>query len=141
MDKIKAIYILLVPLFSLLPITSGAEKTMIYLEHSNTLNFDQDRLPDCQILIGDVQFRHDKALMYCDSAYFYSKSNTLNAYSNVRMVQGDSLFVYGDVLYYDGDTRLARLRNNVRMENGKATLYTDSLNYDRNAEVGYYFDH
>ncbi|MBQ5524060.1 MAG: hypothetical protein IIT93_00910, partial [Paludibacteraceae bacterium] len=141
MDKIKAIYILLVTLFSLLPITSGAEKTMIYLEHSNTLNFDQDRLPDCQILIGDVQFRHDKALMYCDSAYFYSKSNTLNAYSNVRMVQGDSLFVYGDVLYYDGDTRLARLRNNVRMENGKATLYTDSLNYDRNAEVGYYFDH
>lgn len=141
MDKVKATYILFVILSTLLPLTLGAEKTMIYLEHSNTLNFDQDRLPDCQILIGDVQFRHDKALMYCDSAYFYSKSNTLNAYSNVRMVQGDSLFVYGDVLYYDGNTRLARLRNNVRMENGKATLYTDSLNYDRNAEVGYYFDH
>ena len=64
MDKIKAIYILLVTLFSLLPITSGAEKTMIYLEHSNTLNFDQDRLPDCQILIGDDPF----------SGYFFPPS-------------------------------------------------------------------
>lgn len=141
MDKVRAKYLITVILSALLPLTIGAEKTLIYLEHSNTLSFDQDRLPDCQILIGDVRFRHDKALMYCDSAYFYSKSNTLNAYSNVRMVQGDSLFVYGDVLYYDGNTKLARLRNNVRLENGQATLYTDSLNYDRVRDVGYYFDH
>ncbi len=141
MDKIRAIYYILPALLTIvLPFTSVAEKTLIYLEHSNTLRFDQDRLPNCQILIGDVRFRHDKALMYCDSAYFFNKTNTLNAYSNVRMVQGDSLFVYGDVLYYDGDTKLARLRNNVRMENGNATLYTDSLNYDRIAEVGYYFN-
>lgn len=140
MDKVRAKYLITVILSALLPLTLGAEKTMIYLEHSNTLSFDQDRLPDCQILIGDVQFRHDKALMYCDSAYFYSKSNTLNAYSNVRMIQGDSIFVYGDVLYYDGNTKLARLRNNVRLENGKATLYTDSLNYDRLRDVGYYFN-
>lgn len=141
MDKVRKTYILIAILSTLIPITSVAEKTMIYLEHSNTLTFDQDRLPDCQILKGDVRFRHDKALMYCDSAYFYNKKNTLNAFSNVRIVQDDSLFVYGDKLFYDGDTKLARMRDNVRMENGKATLYTDSLNYDRVAEVGYYFDH
>lgn len=118
-----------------------AAKTTIYLEHSNTLLFDQDRLPDCQILIGDVRFRHDDALMYCDSAHFFSKSNTLNAYSNVHIVQGDSVNIYGDKLYYDGNTRLARLRNNIRLENDKAKLFTDSLNYDRNANVAYYFDH
>lgn len=119
----------------------AAEKTTIYLEHSNTLTFDQDRLPDCQILIGDVQFRHDEAMMYCDSAHFFSKRNTLHAYSNVRMIQGDSIRIYGDKLFYDGNAKMARLRKNIKMENGQATLFTDSLNYDRRANVGYYFDH
>ena len=34
---------------------------------------------------------------------------------------------------------MARLRHNVRMENKELTLYTDSLNYDRKANIGYYF--
>ena len=38
----------------LIPVFVLAEKKNIYLEHSNTLSFDQDRLPDCQILTGDV---------------------------------------------------------------------------------------
>lgn len=137
MGKIRYILIAL----AVIPLTLLSEKTTIYLEHSNTLTFDQNRLPDCQILKGDVQFRHDNANMFCDSAYFYSKSNTLNAFSNVRIIQGDSIFIYGDKLHYDGNTKLARLRNNVRMENKNATLYTDSLNYDRAANVGYYFNH
>ncbi len=137
----KRLIILLFTFVVIIPLGVVAEKTLIYLEHSNTLTFDQDRIPDCQILRGDVQFRHDEAMMYCDSAYFFNKSNVLHAYSNVRMVQGDSIFVYGDRLFYDGNTKLARLRNNVRLENGSATLFTDSLNYDRIVNVGYYFDH
>lgn len=78
--------------------------------------------------------------MYCDSAYYYEEQNSLEAFSNVRMEQGDTLFVYGDYLIYDGNTQLARLRKNVRMVNKEVTLYTDSLNYDRAANVGYYFD-
>ena len=60
---------------------------MVYLIHSNSLNFDERRLPDAQILRGDVIFKHDEALMYCDSAYFFDKKNSLHAFSNVRFVQ------------------------------------------------------
>ncbi len=115
-------------------------ETLIYLEHSDVLMFDKDRLEDIQVLQGNVCFRHDDAFMYCDSAYFYEKENSLDAFSNVRIVQGDTLFIYGDVLYYDGNTSLARLRRNVRMENRSSVLTTDSLNYDRKADVGYYFN-
>ena len=115
-------------------------ETLIYLEHSDILLFDKDRLEDIQVLKGNVCFRHDDALMYCDSAYFYEKENSLDAFSNVRIIQGDTLFIYGDVLYYDGNTSLARLRNNVRMENRSSVLTTDSLNYDRRFDVGYYFN-
>lgn len=56
------------------------------------------------------------------------------------MEQGDTLFVYGNYLFYDGDTQIAYLRENVRMENGQVTLFTDSLNYERIPDIGYYFD-
>lgn len=95
---------------------------------------------EAQILIDSVVLYHEGAYMYCDSAYIFEATNTFEAFSNVRMEQGDTIFVYGDYLHYDGNTRLARLRNNIRMEDRKATLFTDSLNYDRIANLGYYFD-
>ncbi|HAR39152.1 MAG TPA: hypothetical protein DCS09_11600 [Porphyromonadaceae bacterium] len=95
---------------------------------------------DAEILTGNVIFFHEGAFMYCDSAYLYQKTNTFEAFSNVRMEQGDTIFVYGDYLHYDGNTRLARLRDNIRMEDRTATLFTDSLDYDRVANLGYYFE-
>ena len=90
--------------------------------------------------MGNVTFSHDGVFLYCDSAYFYEKSNSFDAYGNVLIRQGDTLFVYADELYYSGNTKLARLRYNVLMDNLTATLRTDSLNYDRVKNVGYYFD-
>ena len=134
----KRLYILFTLILASLTI-SYASRTLIYLEHSETLEFDEANYPDCQILDGNVVFRHDDALMYCDKAYFYNKSNNIKAQGNIKMVQGDSLTVYADYLFYNGDSKIARLRNNVKMENKELTLYTDSLNYDRKANIGYYF--
>lgn len=116
------------------------KKTRVFLEHANTLSFDKAVNPDAQILVGDVVFRHDSSYMYCDSAYFYELKNSLEAFGSVRMEQGDTLFVYGNYLYYDGNTQIAYLRENVRMENGQVTLFTDSLNYERIPNIGYYFE-
>lgn len=113
--------------------------TLVLLENSDILSFDKDMNADVQVLKGNVRFRHDNALLYCDSAYFYQKNNSFDAFGHVRIVQGDTLFVYGDLLYYDGNIKLARLRQNVRMENRKTTLTTDSLNYDRLANLSYYY--
>ena len=117
-----------------------AQKTHIYIDHSDKLLFNESKWPDCQILVGNVQFRHENMLMYCDSAYFYNLKNYIIATGNIKMNQADSVYVYGDILYYDGNTKLARLRHNVRMENNEATLYTDSLNFDRKINMGYYFN-
>ncbi len=95
---------------------------------------------DAQILIDSVVLYHEGAYMYCDSAYWYQRNNTFEAFGNVRMEQGDTIFVYGDYLHYDGAAQLARLRDNIRMEDRQVTLFTDSLNYDRLENIGYYFD-
>lgn len=95
---------------------------------------------DATILKNNVVFYHDGAFMYCDSAYLHEKTNSFEAFGNVRMEQGDTIFVYGDYLNYNGNTKFAKLRYNIRLEDKQATLFTDSLDYDRVANLGYYFD-
>lgn len=117
---------------------------MVYLEQADNLSFDQERIADAQILRGNVVFRHEEALMYCDSAYFYETTNSLDAFGNVRFVQGDTLKGFGDKLFYDGNTKLARMRRNVRLIHGRTDenptiLTTDSMNYDRAAGIAYYY--
>ena len=114
-------------------------QTLVYLERADNLLFDQNILPDARIVVGNVLFRHDDALMYCDSANFYEASNSLEAFGHVKMVQGDTLTGYGDKLLYDGNTKLARLRHHVRLLHHQAELTTDSLNYNRIQDIAYYF--
>ena len=113
--------------------------TRIYVENADSIELKQNNNPNISVLRGDVIFRHDSTFMYCDSAYFYNSSNSLEAFDNVRIEQGDTLFIYGNYLNYYGDTRLAKMRKNVKMENRDVTLFTDSFDYDRNKNLGYYF--
>lgn len=120
--------------------TDSITKTFVYLERADSLVFDEATTRNANLFLGNVCFRHDSAYMYCDSAYFFEAQNSLEAYGNVRIVQGDTLFVYGDYLLYDGNTKLAQIRENVKMENKNVTLLTDSLDYDRAANIAYYFE-
>lgn len=122
------------------PAAKQEKKSKVYLLHSDILRFNKELNPDAQIVEGSVVFRHDSVYMYCDSAYFFDKTNSLEAFGNVKMNQGDTLFLYGDYLFYDGNTQIAMVRENVRMENKNTTLLTDSLNYDRVYNLGYYFE-
>lgn len=112
---------------------------MVYLERADSLTFDEKRIADAQILHGNVRFRHEDALMYCDSAYFYEKTNSLDAFGHVRFVQGDTLFGYCDKLFYDGNTKFARMRRHVRLVDKSTTLTTDTLNYDRERDFAWYY--
>lgn len=111
----------------------------VVLDYADELVFDQNMNPDFQILKGNVRFHRAGMKMFCDSAYFYETSNSMDAFGNVRMEQGDTLFVFSDVMYYDGVNEIAQLRYNVRLQNRDVTLYTDSLNYDLIPNIGYYY--
>ena len=116
------------------------KKTKVDLLHADEGRADKLARPDVQVLIGSVKLRHDSMYMYCDSALIYENTNSFEAFNNVRMEQGDTLFIYGDYRYYDGISQLAQLRENVKMINRNTTLLTDSLNYDRIYDLGYYFE-
>lgn len=122
------------------PENSEKKVTKVFLLHADIAKANEKLLPGVQVLVGNVKFRHDSMYMYCDSAHVYEKTNSFEAFNNVRMEQGDTLFIYGDYLFYDGQSMIAMLRNNVRMINRNTTLTTDSLNYDRVQNYGYYFE-
>ncbi len=119
------------------------EKTdeRVYLVHADRLRFDQyGPNPTAQVLNGNVEFTHKGARLLCDSAYFYQESNSLRAFSNVRMYQGDTLSLLSDYAYYDGNEQMAESRYNVVLTHRQTKLYTDSLNYDRLYGIGYFFE-
>jgi lipopolysaccharide export system protein LptA len=92
-------------------------------------------------LINNVVFRHKNTTMYCDSAYFYAGGNTLEAFKNVYINQGDSVHIHGDYLFYDGNRRLAQIRKNVRMSTATTQLASQAIDYDLHNNIGYYTSH
>lgn len=91
-----------------------------------------------QRLIGNVQFKQDNTIMFCDSAYFYKKRNMLDAFGNIHIQHDDSVHLFGDFLKYDGNTKKAVLTKNVRVNKGDMNLTTDVLNFDVSKSIGYY---
>lgn len=116
------------------------QKGKIFLERADSLKMLQGY--DYQILIGDVVFRKGDMFMYCDSAHFYDTTNSLQAFGNVRMEQGDTLFVYADELEYTDSTEMAVLYadegRKVRLINRDVELQTNPFYYDLGIDLGYY---
>ena len=111
----------------------------VKLKHSDQLEFNKKE--GYQKLIGNVVFTQNQTTIYCDSAYLYKDKNSIEAFGNVRITEGDSVTVTGRKLEYDGNTKKAKLRNNVVfVKLNTATLYTDNLDYDRLSNVAVYFN-
>jgi lipopolysaccharide export system protein LptA len=92
-------------------------------------------------LITNVRMKHQNSIIYCDSAHFYRAENMAKLYGNVRIVdQQDPVVTTSRYAEYDGNTKLAKLRNNVVFTNKDTKLYTDFLDYDRLSGVANYFN-
>ena len=110
----------------------------VYLVHADELRYDRFRNNDAQVLTGSVQFEHEGARLYCDSANFFEATNSFEAWGHVRMVQGDTLSLTSDQGYYDGNQQMMEARDNVVLKHRTTTLYTNELYYDRIWSQGYF---
>src|SRR6056297_1448179 len=88
----------------------GQEVRQIEILNADIIKSERSLGSGGQKLLGNVRFKHDDAIMTCDSANFYSKSYSFDAFSNVVIEQGDTLFLYGDKLHYEGNSRIAMFR-------------------------------
>lgn len=131
---------LIVILLSIISSVSSYGQKRFKLERANQLKGAQTAAGEkYQKLVGDVVLAQNQTTIYCDSAYLFKERNFVEAFGTVKITEGDSTTITGKRLEYDGQTKIAKLRNNVVFTKlGTATLYTDYLDFDRVKNMAYY---
>ncbi len=143
MKHIKNIILLLI-LSCFFIIKSIAQERDTTINYSAVVLYTTEELgPEVKILVDSVVFTHGNSVMYCDSALWNDGNALFDAFGNVEIVspneENDTVYIYGDTLHYLGSEKLAKIRNNVKMVKDSLVLDTDSLDYDLENEIGYYF--
>ena len=85
-----------------------------------------------------IYIEHEGIEMWCDKAYHYSKEDSISAFGNVLIKQGDTIKLTSKVANYSGQTKLAFSAGNVVLTEPKSTLRTDTLYFDRIKQIAYY---
>jgi len=85
-----------------------------------------------------IYIEHEGIEMWCDKAYHYAKEDSISAYGNVKIKQGDTIQLTSKVANYSGATKLAFTAGNVLLTEPKSTLRTDTLYFDRVKQQAYY---
>lgn len=123
----------------LIPVLNAQQQEKrIELLNADILEGDEKLGKNAARLIGNVRFKHEDAIMFCDSAYRFSEENRFDAFGNVRIVQNDSLSITGNKLVYTGKNSMAVMQQNVVMNDGKMTLRTSELQYNLNTSQAVY---
>ena len=115
------------------------ERTQIHIEHANQLH--KKAGSDAVRLIGNVHIRHDSTNFYCDSAYYYEKQNSFDAFQHVHINVNDSVDMYSRTMVYDGNRRFAEFFDDVRMMDDSTLLETQYMTYDRDLHLASYPHH
>ncbi len=90
--------------------------------------------------VGNVEFQQNTTNIKCDSSHFFRSENRLEAFGHVHITD-DSVDITSIRLEYDGNTKIAKLRQQVVFEKlAKAKLFTDFLDYDRVKNEARYFN-
>lgn len=128
-------------LYSALFLTTGfsfsQNSVLELLPGSEELEYDERT--GIHHLRGNVNFKYQGNLMFCDSAHYHQKTDEVFAYGKVHINKRDTLNLFCDSLYYNGKSRMAKLWGNVRVRDNEYKLTTDTLEY--NARKGQAFYH
>jgi len=94
--------------------------------------------PDYWRLIGNVSFKHNNAIMACDSAYHYITQDKMKAFGKIKINQGDSITLTGRTLTYFGKNNKADIKGNVVLIDKHMTLRTEQVFYNLSINVASY---
>ena len=94
--------------------------------------------PDYWRLIGNVLFKHNNAIMQCDSAYHFSAEDKMQAFGKIKITQGDSISLTGKELTYFGSNNKAEIKGNVILVDKYMKLSTQKIYYNLKTNIASY---
>ena len=110
----------------------------IEIINANSSLKDNNKHPDFWKLIGDVRFKHNNILMWCDSAYYYFETNKIDAFSNIKISDKENLQLTGKKLIYNGYDKEINITGNVILIDKHIKLETNNLNYKLESKTAFY---
>ena len=120
--------------------TQAQKKYRIQIQNADSLKNGSRNGEEYTKLFGNAHFTHENTIIYCDTAYSFDRTNTMEAIGHVKILQGDSITITGKKLFYNGNTKLAQFREDVVYRDDSITIYTDHLDYDMPGKLAYYFN-
>ncbi len=118
------------------------EGKRIQIEHAGFMVADSTVGKDIATFVRNdqqqIHVTHDGVNMWCDKAIYYKNENFIEAFSNVRMQQGDTINMTAKYVEYSGTTKLAFASGDVVLTESQSTLTTDTLFFDRAKQQAYY---
>ncbi|WP_047546031.1 OstA-like protein [Psychroserpens sp. Hel_I_66] len=133
--------LILVCCFSTL-LSYSQQPKKIYIEYSGFTVRDSLKGDNVTTFVrsdqGQIHIIHEGIDMWCDKALYYQNEDFIEAFSNVRMKQGDTINMTSKYVEYSGITQLAFAAGDVVLTDPQSTLTTDTLYFDRTKQQAYY---
>ena len=117
---------------------TSSDKITIHILNNRVVTFTKTDSGDFFRFIGDVVMQQGTDTLYCDSLIQNKTTNILEAFSNVRIAQEGGTQGLCDYLRYTASQKLAYMRGNVSLTDGKNKLWSDDLTYNLGTKIGVY---
>ena len=91
-----------------------------------------------QTLAGNARVKQGNTILSGDSIAINLTTGVTEVFGNVHINDADTLNTYSQYLRYVGTQRIAYLKKNVKLTDGKATLTTEELEYNLNTGIAEY---
>ena len=98
-----------------------------------------DSVTTLVMLAGDAYVRQGNTILSGDSIVLNQTTGIAEVFGNVHINDADSVHTYAQYLKYLGNERMAYLKKNVKLTDGKAVLTTQELEYNLATGIAKYF--
>ncbi|NOU39369.1 MAG: hypothetical protein HOO89_11705 [Ferruginibacter sp.] len=112
-------------------VTTVGDNNKIEIINGNSIrNIFIDDSTSFRTLAGNAIVKQGNTKLYGDSIAINSRTNIAEVFGHVHINDADTVDTYADYLKYEGKERMAYLKRNVKLTDGKATLVTNDLIYN-----------
>lgn len=138
----KSAYLIVAFIILVSSFSYGQQRRRIQIDTSGFITKNEADFPGATILTRDdmnqVKISHDGVTMWCDQAIHYGDQDFIEAYGNVKIIQGDTINMTSKYVEYSGVTQLAFASGDVVLSDPTSTITTDTLYFDRIKQQAFY---
>lgn len=123
-----------------IPQANRFQPNKVFLERADSMMSGPNGAVESSYIVlkGNIEFTRGDMHLYCDSAHYYDRANSIDAYGNVRMERADHLSGRSDNLHYDGNREVVNLVGNVSITKDDKTLTSSAIDYYVTTNTGKY---